>query len=483
MNSLFYIDRLKSVFVCSVSGSFRIATVVLAIGIAEHVFAIEATAAMDEPRAQRLDWFRDQKFGLFIHWGIYSELGCIESWPLVFADRKWSNPAVTTFDEMLAFREKYWAQNEVFNPSRFNPREWAGVAKRAGMKYMIFTTKHHDGFCMFDTKQTSYRVTAPDCPYSKAARSDIAAEVFTAFRAEGFGIGAYFSKSDWHHPSYWDPERPALDRNPNYDTAKEPERWGNFVTFAHSQVEELMTHYGTIDILWLDGGQVRPPKQDLQMDRLVEMARGHQPDLIVVDRSSRTKHENYRTPEQKVPDKPLSYAWETCMTMGEQWSFKPHDTYKSTRQLIHLLVDIVAKGGNFLLNVGPQPDGQLPAAAVERLTEIGDWMAINAEAIHGTKPIAPYKQGRIAFTSRGGTVFAIYLPEDSAGTLPGEIVVSGLRPAAGTEVRLLGVSESLKWRQSPEGAVVSIPAAVARNPPCNHAFVFAAQQDIAARNR
>ncbi|MDD4869138.1 MAG: alpha-L-fucosidase [Kiritimatiellae bacterium] len=442
--------------------------------------AAETIAPVDEHLAKRLEWFRDQKFGLFMHWGAYSQLGCIESWPLVFADKKWSNPSINTFEEMLEFRKKYWAQNKTFNPTSFEPKEWAKVAKRAGMKYVMFTTKHHDGFSMFDTKQTDYRVTAPDCPYSKSAHPDIAAEVFAAFRAEGFGIGAYFSKSDWHHPSYWDPERPAKDRNPNYDTAKEPERWAKFVSFVHGQIEELMTNYGKIDILWLDGGQVRPPKQDVQMDRLAEMARRHQPDLIIVDRTARTKHENYRTPEQQVPKEPLSYTWETCMTMGDQWSFKPDDKYKSTRQLIHLLVDIVAKGGNFLLNIGPQPDGKLPAVAVQRLEEIGNWMAINAEAIHGTRTIAPYKEGRIAFTSRGNTVYAIYLPEEDKETLPEELTIPGPQPVAGSEIHLLGIAEPLKWHPGPQGTTVSIPSGVSAKPPCKHAFVFKIKQTTPA---
>jgi len=438
-----------------------------------------ASPTTDERLARRLEWFQDQKFGLFLHWGIYSQLGCIESWPLVFADRKWSNPTISSLGEMEAFREKYWALNRTFNPPSFEPRTWAALAKRAGMKYVMFTTKHHDGFAMFDTKQSDYRITASDCAYSRALRPNIAAEVFSAFRAEGFGIGAYFSKSDWHHTAYWDPERPAIDRNPNYDTAVEPARWANFVSFAHHQVEELMTGYGQIDILWLDGGQVRPPKQDIEMDRLAVMARSYQPDLIIVDRAAGTKHENYRTPEKKVPDQPPPYVWETCMTMGEQWSFKPDDNYKTTRQLIHLLVDIVAKGGNLLLNVGPQPDGKLPAVAVQRLEEIGEWMAINAEAIHGTRPIAPYKTGRIAFTKREDIVYAIYLPTESEKRLPEELAIPGVRPKAGSEIHLLGVDQALTWRSDGQGIAVRLPAEILSRPSDNHAFALRIHQGAA----
>jgi alpha-L-fucosidase len=169
------------------------------------------------------------------------------------------------------------------------------------MKYVVFTTKHHDGFSMFDTRLSDYRITAPGVPFHANQRSNVVREVFNAFRESSFAIGAYFSKADWHCPDYWDPAAPARTRNPNYDPLARPEKWSKFVAFAHGQIEELMTGYGPIDILWLDGGQVRPPQQDLQMDRLVAMARQHQPGLIVVDRTVGGRYENYRTPEQEVP--------------------------------------------------------------------------------------------------------------------------------------------------------------------------------------
>src|SRR5208283_3794243 len=232
---------------------------------------------------------------------------------------------------------------------------------------------------------------------------------FDAFRKEGFAIGVYFSKADWHNADYWDPARPAHTRNPNYDTSAEPKKWQRFVDFVYGQVEELMRNYGPVSLLFLDAGQVRPPQQDIQMDRLAAMARRHQPGLIIADRTVGGRYEDYLTPEQEVPDKPLPRAWETCMTMGDSWSFKPNDKYKSTHRLVQLLVEIVAKGGNFLLNVGPQPDGRLPAGALLRMREIGDWMKVNGEAIYATRPIAPYKEGNVSFTRKGGTVYAIYV--------------------------------------------------------------------------
>jgi alpha-L-fucosidase len=201
------------------------------------------------------------------------------------------------------------------------------------------------------------------------------------------------------------------------------------------------------------------------------MARGHQPHLIVVDRTV-GRYEDYRTPEQEVPDRPLPYYWETCMTMGNQWSYKPDDEYKSTRQLIHLLVDIVAKGGNFLLNIGPQPDGKLPPVAVSRLEEIGRWMDVNAEAIHGTRPIAPYKEGRVALTRKGETVYAIYLAADSETAPPSTVRMPSVRPQAGSEVRLLGHETPCPWKLSATGLEVEVPSAARAHPPGEHAWVF-----------
>jgi alpha-L-fucosidase len=252
-----------------------------------------------------------------------------------------------------------------------------------------------------------------------------------------------------------------------------PEQWRRFVEFTHSQIQELMTGYGPIDILWLDAGQVRPPQQSIQMDRLVAMARQHQPRLIVVDRTVGGRYENYRTPEQEVPEKPLPYVWETCMTMGDQWSFKPGDNYKSTRRLIHLLVDIVGKGGNFLLNVGPQQEGELPAEAVLRLKEIGQWMQVNGDAIYGTRPLAPYKDGQVVFTRKGKRGYAIYLTKNEDDGLPERVTLSALKPAPNSKALLLGVGKPLNWQTAANGQVaIEIPLSLVKSPPCAHAFAF-----------
>ena len=259
------------------------------------------------------------------------------------------------------------------------------------MRYVVFTTKHHDGFSMFDTRQTDYRITSSNTPFGTDPRANVTKEVFDAFRTEGFMIGAYFSKPDWHSPDYWWPYFATPDRNPNYDIGKYPERWARFVEFTHAQVRELTTEYGPVDILWLDGGWVRTmseeeirermnrpdydfmrlQSQDIDMPRLVAEARARQPGLIVVDRAVEGPYQNYLTPEARVPDQALPHPWEVPMPMAQSWSFVPDDTYKSPRTLIHMLADVVAKGGNLLLNIGPGPDGRWHEAAYDRLEALG----------------------------------------------------------------------------------------------------------------
>ena len=423
---------------------------------------------------EKLDRFQDWKLGFMMHWGIYSQWGCIESWPLVEAD-PWARPddlpSWTQRDkDFTRFFRDYVALNKTFNPQKFDASKWVAAAKDAGMKYVVFTTKHHDGFCMFDTKQTDFRTTDPSCPFHSNPKADVVKEVFNTFRAEGFGIGAYYSKSDWHHPGYWSPDWPHKDRNVNYDTSKYPEKWATFVDFTYNIVQELMTNYGPVDILWLDGGQVRPPKQDINMPKLAAMARSHQPGLLVVDRTVGGRYENYLTPEQEVPEKALPYVWETCMTMATQWSYKPDDKYKSTRQLIQLLVNIVAKGGNFLVNVGPNSDGELPEPALERMKEIGQWMRINGEAIYGTRPVPPYKVGSVCLTKKGEKLYAICLAAEGQTTLPERIQVPPIKAAK--SVKLLGSKTAVAWTVTPEGLSATIPQDIRQSPPCQHAWAM-----------
>lgn len=327
---------------------------------------------------QRLEEWQDLKFGLLMHWGPYSQWGIVESWSICPEDLSWATGARKkgVSDSYNDYVRAYENLKTTFNPERFNPERWAAAAREAGMKYVVFTTKHHDGFCMFDTRQTDYKITDSECPYAAHPRSNVAKEVFSAFRKEGFWTGAYFSKPDWHCDAYWWKKFPVADRNCNYGIRKYPEQWEKYVQFTHNQIDELMSDYGKMDILWLDGGWVRtktdeevtreltevfegsrwarnPQSQDIRMGEIVQKARKKQPGLIVVDRAVPGQYQNYLTPEQHIPDEGLPYPWETCMTMAGSWSYVPNDKYKPTDELIEKLVDIVSKGGNFLLNIGP----------------------------------------------------------------------------------------------------------------------------------
>ncbi len=346
----------------------------------------EHMASRPEWLRERLQWFLELKFGMIIHWGPYAQWDCCESWPLVPEDEWARNDDMRCWTErgkdLERFQRDYWALNRTFNPTEFDPGSWADAAVLAGMTYVVFTTKHHDGFCMWDTKTTAYRVTHPDCPFSSDPRADIVREIFDAFRARGLRIGAYFSKSDWHSPYYWSPDFAVRDRNPNYNTAERPELWGQFVAYVHAQIHELMTGYGPIDLLWLDGGQVRPPSQDIDMPRLASMARELQPGLIIVDRTVGGAYEDYITPEHMIPDEPLSAPWESCIPLGSGWKHNPLGmTYRPAASVIEDLRVIMALGGNLLLGVGPSASGVLDAEAHERLAEIGDYLQSHPEVM------------------------------------------------------------------------------------------------------
>ena len=437
---------------------------------------------------QKLAQWQDLKLGLLMHWGTYSQWGIVESWSLCSEDEPWCRRSM---DDYAEYKKAYEALQTTFNPVRFDPERWAKAAKDAGMKYVVFTTKHHDGFSMFDTKQTDYRITSPKTPFSSNPRADVTRAIFDAFRAQGFMVGAYFSKPDWHSPDYWWPYFATPDRNPNYDIKKYPERWARFVAFTHAQINELMSDYGRVDILWLDGGWVRVRRdaeirdemnrpdykfmhyqsQDIDMPRLVAEARAKQPGLIVVDRDVPGPYQDYLTPEARVPDKALPYPWEVPMPMATSWSFARNDTYKSPRALVHMLADVVAKGGNLLLNIGPGPDGTWADDAYDRLAALGAWTRVNGDAIYGTRPIAPYTDGKIRLTQgKDSSVYAIYLADDGETQLPRYLSVTGIVPAPGATITLLGTRSTLKWEKSGTGFVARIPSGV--RPPADYAWAF-----------
>ncbi len=423
-----------------------------------------------DPRVlSKLEWFQDQKFGLLMHWGPYSQWGVVESWSICSEDEPWCRRSM---DNYVEYCRAYEELKTTFNPVKFDPGAWAAAARGAGMRYVVFTTKHHDGFCMFDTKQTSYRVTDPGCAYHADSRSNITKQIFDAFREDGFGIGAYFSKPDWHSPYYWTPYWAHADRNVNYSIEKHPDLWAKFRDYTSAQIEELMTGYGAIDILWLDGGWVNPGNrgQNLGMPLLAAMARSHQPGLIIVDRAVGGLYENYQTPEQTVPEHPPATPWETCMTMGGSWSYVPHDVYKPARDLIQLLIRVVASGGNFLLNIGPSPQGELPPEALDRLAAIGSWMKINGGAIYGTRAVVPSHEGALWFTGdTSGAVNAII-----TGQLgnPSTISITSFIPSPGSNVRMFGVREPLPWRVDGSKVLITIPEDVRMHPPCDYAWTI-----------
>ena len=448
---------------------------------------------------EKLEQWQDLKFGLLMHWGPYSQWGIVESWSICPEDYGWcQRKKGESPDNYYEYVKEYENLKTTFNPVDFDPEKWAKAARYAGMKYVVFTTKHHDGFSMFDTKQTDYRITDPGCPFHSNPKSNITKEIFDAFRAEGLWAGAYFSKPDWHNDNYWDPYFPPRDRNVNYDPELYPEKWEKYVAFTHNQIMELMTDYGKVDILWLDGGWVAKESkkdigkwyskkaldtksgffkstivnQDIRMDELVEKVREKQPGLIVVDRAVPGKNQNYLTPENRVPEKALSFPWESCIIAGGGWSWVPNAKYMSGRKAVHMLVDIVAKGGNLLFNVAPGPDGKWHDGAYELFEEIGHWMEVNNEAIYGTRALAPYKEGKVCLTQKDGVVYAIYLAEENETGMPSKIWLSSVTPAKDANLTLLGVDHNLNWKKVGNGFVVEITEQFQITPPCKYAWVI-----------
>ena len=404
----------------------------------------------EEAVLKKLDNWQDQKYGVLFHWGLYSLPGICESWPL--CDEDWiTRPNDCNYE---GYKKWYWGLAEALNPSEFNPEQWADIMKKGGMKYMVFTTKHHDGFCTFDSKLTDFTVAKG--PFASNPRKNVAKEVFNAFRDKDFMIGCYFSKPDWHCEWFWNPYFATPNRRINYKKERHPDWWKNYQDFTAGQLGELLGgDYGKFDILWLDGGWITG--DDIKLDSILADARGSRhPGLISVDRAIKGRNENYQTPERGIPATQLNYPWESCITLSNDWGWVPNAPFKSPTKVLSLLSEITAKGGCLLLGVGPTAQGLIQPEVEERLTVIGDWLGKNGEAIYSTRTTPLYNDGSVWFTANkdGKTLYAIYaLPENEK--LPATIEWSGNIPTG--KMTLLDGNRKVSYSVKDGKVTVKLP--------------------------
>lgn len=355
-------------------------------------------------RIRRMKWWHEARFGMFIHWGLYSVLGRHE-----WAMEEEGIPVAEY--EQLAKR---------FQPAPNAARAWAKLAKAAGQKYMVMTSKHHEGFCNFDTKFTNY------CAPKQGPGRDLVREYIEAARAEGLRFGFYYSLMDWHHP---DGARCATD----------PEARKRFVEYTHGLVRELMTNYGKVDVLWYDVDWPLNADQ-WESERMNKMVFGLQPDIIVNNRNGLPG--DFSTPEQEIVAEKGTRAWESCMTLNDSWGYqRADDNWKSPKMVIRNLVSCSREGGNYLLNIGPKPDGSIPEDSVRVLTEVGQWMTRNGESIHTTDRCQVHASEFAGFTRRGNTLYM------HVHFWPGGTIALGGLITKVTSARLLASGQSVKFEQ------------------------------------
>lgn len=411
------------------------------------IVSLKLTVAQEKPSKEymenyqkvmaRTQWWREARFGMFIHFGAYA----------VPARGEWvkSNEKLTT--------EQYQQYIDVFNPADFDAKEWAKTAKKAGMKYAVLTAKHHDGYCMFDSKLTDYKLS------SRFNGRDVVREFLDAFRAEGIKVGLYYSIIDWHHPDY-----PNVGNHPqrlDKEYAKRTFNWGNYLKYMHGQIEELVSNYGKIDIMWFDYSFDDYSGEKWKAKELVEMVRKHQPDIILdnrletrdgnssMDRMVKTLGD-FETPEQDIPDAPIydkfgnPVPWETCLTLNDSWGYNERDkNWKSPELIIHSLVNCVSKNGNMLLNVGPDARGKIPEVSIKTLSEVGKWMKINGESIYGCGMCNLPRQDWGRYTQHGKMVYAHWLYP-----VVGEINARGINTENVKMITFLYSGAELPFRKS-----------------------------------
>jgi len=373
------------------------------VGGCSDGFAFNQAEKKPLTKDERMEWWRDARFGLFVHWGLYSVPAGTYKGKRIDGIGEWiMNSAQIPADEYEKFAD-------AFNPVGFNADEWVRLVKQAGMKYIVITSKHHDGFCLWDSKVTDW-----DIMDATPFKRDILAELAKACKKHKIKLCFYHSIMDWHHPDAQAPFYPNYNdgkrSNPDFDRYVE--------TYMKPQLAELLANYGPLGVLWFDGEWIKDWTEP-QGKALYAWLRELQPDLIINNRVGKgrqgmeglNKSDEYAgdfgTPEQQIPAAGLpGVDWETCMTMNDTWGFKAYDdNWKSSKNLIQKLVDIASKGGNFLLNVGPTPEGLIPNPSIQRLKAMGNWMAVNSESIYGTtaSPIGKPEWGRC--TAKGNKLY------------------------------------------------------------------------------
>jgi len=354
-------------------------------------------------RERRMKWWHEAKFGMFIHWGLYSVRGRHE-WVM-------ENEGIPV--------SEYQKLADRFTPKPNAARDWAKLAKRAGQKYMVMTTKHHEGFCLFNTQYTDY------CAPKQACGRDLVKEYVEAARAEGLRVGFYYSLMDWHHPDGAKCERDKQARK-------------RFVEYIHGQIRELMTNYGKIDILWYDVSWPLSAK-GWESKKMNQMVFSLQPDIIV---NNRNKLEgDFSTPEQRI-SAVRNKAWEACMTMNNSWGYhKADDDWKSPKTIVRNLISCARQGGNYLLNIGPKPDGSVPEESVRILTKVGKWMDTNGDTIYGADICQVRRSNYASFTRKGNTLFV------HVHFWPGnDIAIAGLRRKVNS-VKMHATGQEVKFEQ------------------------------------